>query len=117
VLGALGGAIARAPAGPTAYPHRGARWFVEVCAQWFGDPHDDAKLAPALEGGRLLRGVSQGPYANLLPERDPQSARAAYGASFARLRQLKRIWDPGNVFRFNVNIEPDMRALRDEETA
>ena len=33
--------------------------------------------------------------------------RATYGdAKFARLRELKELYDPENVFRFNQNIEP-----------
>ncbi|RFA28577.1 hypothetical protein CAI21_12000 [Alkalilimnicola ehrlichii] len=107
VFGALGGAIAREPAGPTAYPHRAARWFVEICAQWFGDPRDTRHRAEAEAGWRSLQAVSQGPYGNLLPDPEPEWARAAYGANYARLARLKREWDPDNLFRFNVNVRPE----------
>ena len=34
--------------------------------------------------------------------------QAAYGGAgkLERLRELKRVWDPGNLFRLNHNIEP-----------
>jgi FAD/FMN-containing dehydrogenase len=32
--------------------------------------------------------------------------RAAYGAGFDRLVALKRRYDPGNLFRMNLNINP-----------
>ncbi|WP_019548767.1 FAD-binding oxidoreductase [Streptomyces sulphureus] len=107
VLGALGGAIGRAPAGPTAFTHRDARWFVEICAQWFGDPDSSAHLEPARKGWQALQDVTRGPYLNLLPDPENHWVRAAYGTeTYARLRRLKAVWDPGNLFRFNANIPP-----------
>jgi FAD/FMN-containing dehydrogenase len=32
--------------------------------------------------------------------------RAAYGANYDRLVQLKRRWDPDNLFRSNRNVSP-----------
>lgn len=107
VFGALGGAIARVPAHATAYPYRSAKWFVEICAQWFGHPHDIDHLTPAVKGWRALRAVSSGPYTNLLPDPEPEWVHAAYGPNYQRLLCLKQSWDPENVFRFNANLRPD----------
>ncbi|MFJ1729960.1 FAD-binding oxidoreductase [Streptomyces sp. NPDC088254] len=107
VLGALGGAISRAPAGPTAFTHRGAQWFVEICAQWYGAADDGEHLEPARTGWQALQDVAEGPYVNLLPDPEARWVRAAYGdATYARLAGLKAVWDPDNLFRFNANIPP-----------
>lgn len=106
VFGALGGAIARAPAGETAFSHRDANWFVEVCAQWYGEADSPGMLAPAIEAWQRLQGVSSGPYANLLPDVEPQWAQAAYGHGWQRLKALKQRLDPENRLCFNVNISP-----------
>ncbi|MEV0281101.1 FAD-binding oxidoreductase [Streptomyces sp. NPDC050610] len=107
VVGALGGAISRAPAGPTAFAHRDARWFVELCAQWYGDADSADHIRPARSAWQALQPASRGPYVNLLPDPEDQWVRAAYGEpGHARLRRVKADWDPGNLFRFNANIPP-----------
>ncbi|MFI6350424.1 FAD-binding oxidoreductase [Streptomyces sp. NPDC050560] len=107
VLGALGGAIARAPAGPTAFAHRDARWFVELCAQWYGAADSPDHMGPARSARQALRRVTRGPYVNLLPDPEPHWVRAAYGEhTYARLALVKDAWDPDNTFRHNANVPP-----------
>ncbi|MGN9841244.1 FAD-binding oxidoreductase [Nonomuraea sp. H19] len=111
VLGALGGAIRRAPAGPTAYTHRDATWFAEICAQWYGAADSPAHVEPAVLGWRSLQEVTKGPYLNLLPDPEPEWVRAAYGSeTYDRLARLKAVWDEVNMFRFNANIPPLRRG-------
>ena len=47
-----------------------------------------------------------GVYVNMLAEDESDRVGAAYGANFERLAQIKRRWDPGNLFRGNHNIRP-----------
>jgi FAD/FMN-containing dehydrogenase len=47
-------------------------------------------------------------YLNYLDQDDATDAATAavYGPNLARLRELKRKYDPDNVFHLNVNIRP-----------
>ena len=46
-------------------------------------------------------------YVNHLAADDrPEVVRASFGENYARLRQLKTVYDPTNLFRVNANISP-----------
>jgi hypothetical protein len=47
-----------------------------------------------------------GVYVNFMTEDEQARIRAAYGGNYARLLEMKRKYDPGNVFRINQNIAP-----------
>ena len=50
---------------------------------------------------------SSGTYVNVIPEPGEEGVGRAYGsAQLARLAELKRAWDPDNVFHMNQNIKP-----------
>lgn len=50
-----------------------------------------------------------GVYVNFLMEEGEERIRQAYGAKkYARLKSLKRRYDPDNLFRLNQNIRPDV---------
>ncbi|HUA72719.1 MAG TPA: FAD-binding oxidoreductase [Solirubrobacteraceae bacterium] len=104
---ALGGAIRDVPGDATAFPHRDAKWLINIAGQW-GDPgatEDEiawvrgtyAALEPHLTGGA---------YSNFMEDDDAEAATVAYGSTLVRLREIKATYDPDNVFRLNQNIEP-----------
>jgi hypothetical protein len=45
-------------------------------------------------------------YVNQLGDTSDQLVRAAYGANYARLVEIKKKYDPNNVLRLNQNINP-----------
>jgi FAD/FMN-containing dehydrogenase len=47
-----------------------------------------------------------GVYVNLIADDEPDRVPAAYGDNYARLVELKRQWDPENLFQGNYNIPP-----------
>lgn len=106
LLSQLGGAIDDPSPDAAAYPHRGAAFAITPGARW-DEPANDSRCiewARACHGvlARHARGTA---YANFIG--DPSGAEAlGYGEHLARLRQIKRRYDPNNVFRRNQNICP-----------
>ena len=47
-----------------------------------------------------------GAYVNFMMEEGAARVEATYGGNYAKLRDVKAKYDPGNVFRFNQNIDP-----------
>jgi FAD/FMN-containing dehydrogenase len=50
--------------------------------------------------------ASSGAYVNFMTEEETGRVAAAYGANYSRLVELKRRYDPDNVFHMNQNIRP-----------
>ena len=50
--------------------------------------------------------MADGAYVNYLDNDDQDRVRAAYGPNYDRLRDLKRRYDPQNLFHLNQNIPP-----------
>ena len=101
----LGGALARVPAGATAYAHRSSRVMFAYLSMYGGptEPHERW----AGEGVAALRQHDAGVYVNFVGDEGPERLRAAYpGATWDRLRKVKREYDPENLFRLNQNIPP-----------
>ena len=102
------GEVCRIGATATAFPHRAEGYNLLVLGEWM-DPADNASciawvrqtydaMQPFMGGGR---------YVNYLGDDEAQDGvAAAYGANFARLREIKKKYDPGNVFHLNQNIRP-----------
>jgi FAD/FMN-containing dehydrogenase len=45
-------------------------------------------------------------YINFMPDDETDRIHRAYGANYQRLREIKRRYDPNNLFRVNQNITP-----------
>jgi FAD/FMN-containing dehydrogenase len=105
--GWLGGAIARADDDATAFPHRDKAFTLTIGMKWTDPGRDDEQIAWAREFHEALEPyASDGVYVNLLDRDEDERVPDAYGEWYERLRELKREWDPDNLFRVNQNIEP-----------
>jgi FAD/FMN-containing dehydrogenase len=103
----LGGEMARVPADATAFAHRTSKIMVNVAALF-----EQVKDRPRYEDwvqafADAIRQDDQGAYVNFLEDEGEERVRAAYpGATWDRLREIKRRYDPDNLFRLNQNIPP-----------
>jgi FAD/FMN-containing dehydrogenase len=103
----LGGAVARVPADATAYAHRDSRVMVNVAAL-YQNPEERPVHEEWVNGlADELRQDDAGAYVGFLADEGEARVRAAYpGPTWDRLREVKRRYDPDNVFRLNQNIPP-----------
>ena len=107
-LRVLGGAMARVPAEATAFAHRDRRFMAAVGAVYEHAADRPAHEAWAEAFAAALRGDGgPGVYVNFLGDEGPDRVREAYpGPTWDRLAEIKRRYDPGNLFRRNQNIPP-----------
>jgi FAD/FMN-containing dehydrogenase len=107
-LRVLGGAMARVPAEATAFAHRDRPIMAAV-----GCVYEDARDRPTHDAwadgfAAALRHGSTGVYVNFLSDEGPERVHEAYpGPTWDRLVEVKRRYDPDNLFRRNQNIPPD----------
>jgi FAD/FMN-containing dehydrogenase len=104
----LGGAAAREPRGGSAFGHRRAGFVYNLIGMWNDPAEDSTHVAWARSLFDGLRPFSAGAaYVNFLGDDGQERVRAAYGPGYARLAELKRRYDPDNVFCLNQNILPN----------
>src|SRR5215210_6341808 len=106
----FGGATARVGAAETAFGDRSMPYMFSIDSIWQGPDRDAAnigwtrdfwqRMKPHSDRGRI--------YLNFpgLGEEGDDLVRRSFGSNFERLTQIKRKYDPDNIFRFNQNIPP-----------
>lgn len=110
----LGGAMSRVAENHTAYGRRDAPYLVTAEATWIDPQQNDRYIQWARDLLAALQPFSRGGlYLNFpgFGEEKEAMLRASYGSNYDRLAGLKTQYDPGNLFRMNLNIRPaDMSA-------
>jgi FAD/FMN-containing dehydrogenase len=103
----IDGACHRVGPDETAFGHREANFAAVIAGMW-PDPADnenniqwvrnyyDATAPHSEEGG----------YVNFAADDDQDRAPANYGMTYERLVEVKRKYDPDNLFHMNQNIDP-----------
>ena len=101
------GAFARGPAGGSAYPHRNTPYQLGISTQWPLQDSAEPYIAWSKELWREMAPFASGLfYTNYSSDPASDPAQNAYGENFQRLREIKRKYDPDNLFRSNFNIPP-----------
>jgi FAD/FMN-containing dehydrogenase len=103
-LRALVGAMARVPADATAFAHRDRTLLANVAALYEAPEQREEHEAWVADLSADIGGAP-GAYAGFLGEDGTKRIRQAYpGSTWDRLVEVKRRYDPDNVFRWNHNV-------------
>ena len=103
------GAATRVPPTETAFAARRPQWDFDAIGQWTDGGRSRAQHIAWVRAlwSRLEPHLQGSAYVNHLAEDDrPEKVRASFGENYGRLRQLKAVYDPTNLFRINANIAP-----------
>jgi hypothetical protein len=107
VIERFGGEAARVEPTATAYPHREPGHNLLLISQWRDPADTDAGIAWARTTfDDLAPHMADRAYTNYLPADDHDRVRRAFGVNYDRLAELKRRYDPDNLFHLNQNIDP-----------
>ncbi|MBO0747486.1 MAG: FAD-binding oxidoreductase [Acidimicrobiaceae bacterium] len=108
ILFYLHGAAMRVSPGETAFSARRVQWDLDAIAQW-ADPAESERHVSWLRHAwsDIEPHTTPASYVNHISDDDrPEKVRASYGTNHDRLRRLKGVYDPSNLFRLNPNISP-----------
>jgi FAD/FMN-containing dehydrogenase len=106
-LRTLGGAMASVPNDATAFAHRSREVMVNIATLCRPDDDHEAARGWVEKLSARLHGDDATGYVNFLGDEGPERVRQAYpGATWDRLREIKRRYDPTNLFRMTQNIPP-----------
>jgi hypothetical protein len=103
----LGGEMARVPADATAFAYRDAPIMTAVAGLTFDPAVREANERWVDAFKASLDQGYEGAYVNFINDEGPDRVRDAYPvATRARLAEIKRRYDPTNLFHRNQNVPP-----------
>ncbi len=106
-VGHVGGASGRVAVDATAFPQRSSHFVMNVHARWREAASDQACIDWARGLYKATKPYAAGTaYINFMPEDETDRIEAAYGTNYQRLTEVKRRYDPLNLFRMNQNVKP-----------
>ena len=103
----IDGAASRPGNSDTPWAYRHAKW-AQIVAGIDPDPANKDKITAWSKGyfDALHPHSAGGAYVNFMMEEGEERIKATYKDNYARLAQIKKKYDPQNLFRVNQNIKP-----------
>jgi FAD/FMN-containing dehydrogenase len=103
----INGACHRVASDETAFAYRDATFATVIAGMW-PEPADNEKNAAWVRDyyGATAPLSEEGGYVNFMAGDDQDRIRANYRGNYDRLVEVKRAYDPGNLFHRNQNIAP-----------
>jgi hypothetical protein len=103
----MGGAINDVDPGATAYPHRTGKFLINVHGRWQSEDDDEKCIGWSRKFFDALAPEASGSvYVNFMTEEEADRVRQAYGPNYDRMVEVKRKYDPQNLFHMNQNVQP-----------
>ena len=103
----IDGAVQDVAPDATAFGHRDANFAPVIAGMWPDPADNEANIAWVRDYYAAIAPMSEpGGYINFASADDQARAGANFGANYTRLREVKRRYDPDNLFHLNQNIEP-----------
>ena len=103
----INGAAQRVAPDSTAFAYRDATFATVIAGMWPDAADNDANTAWVKDYYAATAPHSEeGGYVNFMAEDDQSRIRANYRGNYDRLVEIKRRYDPDNLFRHNQNIQP-----------
>jgi len=96
-----------APEVDNAFPGREHPFLYHLIGVWTDPAEDDAQIGWNTKLSNDLKPYSaDSAYLNFIGDEGSDRVRRTFGAKYDKLVELKRKYDPQNVFRYNQNIAP-----------
>jgi len=106
-LNHFGGAMSRVANDATPFAHRDAMFAFSQDAFWEGPEATAPNVKWVKDYWQAMRRHSpRGAYVNFMADEGEDRVRESYRGNYDRLLQIKRKYDPANLFRLNQNIKP-----------
>jgi FAD binding domain/Berberine and berberine like len=103
----LHGAASRVAPSATAFPHRVEQYDFLIGSQWSEATDSDRNVQWTRALFEAMQPhLEESAYVNNLGDEGPGRVQAAYGENYPRLAEIKKAYDPDNLFRANQNINP-----------
>jgi FAD/FMN-containing dehydrogenase len=103
----INGAVHRVGATETAFAHRQANFATVVAGMWPDPAQNEANIKWVRDYSEATAPLSEeAGYINFMAGDDQSRIRANYGPNYDRLVEVKRTYDPDNLFHLNQNIAP-----------
>jgi FAD/FMN-containing dehydrogenase len=101
-----GGAIGRVAKDATAFPHRHSKHNMFAVVSWNLDHEAAPHIRYVKDYWGTLERFTDGYYTNEVGDEAQTVVDDNYQGNLARLRTIKKKYDPGNLFRLNANVQP-----------
>ncbi|MBT2450199.1 FAD-binding oxidoreductase [Streptomyces sp. ISL-43] len=103
----INGACHRVAPEATAFAYRDASFATVIAGMWPEPADNEANIAWVRDYYEATAPHSEeGGYINFMADDDQDRIRANYKTNYDRLVEVKRNYDPGNLFHLNQNIKP-----------